>query len=127
MRFSNEDQIVSSIDCGDVEQFKVERLMATKPGTAATSLMVLSMFFRYCRKRNWCSENPVEDVSIPSPGARGRTRVLSYEEEKQYFQAVRKDDQDLRDFVLILLNHGLRPNEVLSLRKEDIQLDKLAS
>ena len=117
------DRIVSSIDSGDVEQFKVERSKTAKPATVGLSLLVLSKFLIYCRKRNWCSENRTADVSRPSTRDSRRMRVLSYKEEKKYFEAV-GDNLDLRDLVLIILNHGLRPNEVLSLRKEDVKLDR---
>src|SRR5450432_2484324 len=71
------DRIVSSIDSGDVEQFKVARTAVAKPMTVTMSLLVLSKFFTYCRKRNWCSENPADDVSWPSTRDSGRVRVLS--------------------------------------------------
>jgi integrase len=116
------DRIVSSIDCGDVEQFKVERTSVAKPMTVTMSLLVLSKFFNYCKKRHWCSENPADDVSWPSTRNSGRIRVIDYDEEKRYLEAV-GDDQDLRDFVVVLLNHGLRPNEILHVRKEAVRLD----
>ena len=116
------DRIVASINSGDVEEFKVERTAVAKPMTVTMSLLVLSKFFIYCRKRNWCSENPAKDVSWPATGDNARIRVLTYAEEKKYLMAV-GSDQDLRDFVMILLNHGPRPNEILALRKEDVKLD----
>lgn len=115
------DRIVSSIDSGDVEQFKVCRANVAKPATVTMSLLVLSKFFVYCRKRNWCSENPAADVSWPSTRDSGRIRVLSYAEEKKYLESV-AHDVDLHDFVVILLNHGLRPNELLNLRQDDVTL-----
>jgi integrase len=102
--------------------FKVERSQSAKPATVVVSLIVLSKFFAYCKKRHWCSENPADDVSWPSTKGSGRIRVIDYNEERQYLEAV-GDDQDLRDFVVILLNHGPRPNEVLNVRKDDVRLD----
>ena len=117
-----EDRIVSSLDSGDVEQFKEARSKVAKPVTVTMSLLVLSKFFTYCKKRRWCSDNPAADVSWPSARDSRRMRVLTYEEEKKYLMAV-GGDQELRDFVMIILNHGLRPNEILALRKEDVRLD----
>ena len=75
-----EDRIVSSIDSGDVEQFKVARSGVTKPATVRMSMLVLTKFFSYCKKRSWCSDNPADDVARPSIGDSGRVRVLSDEE-----------------------------------------------
>jgi len=116
------DRVVSSIDSGDVEMFKVERSKLAKPATVVISLIVFSKFFAYCKKRHWCSENPADDVSRPSLSGSGRIRIINDDEEKQYLEAV-ADDQDLWDLAVIILNHGPRPNEVMHVRKEDVRLD----
>src|SRR5437870_13783528 len=51
-----------------------------------------------------------------------RMHVLSAEEEKQYFAAAAKH-QDLSDLGRLMLNQGMRPEEVLALSKFDLTLE----
>lgn len=117
------DRMLMSIDGGDVENLKVHRLQQNAPATVVQSMLVLTKLFRYAKRRRWCVLDPTEGVTRPSTRESRRYRTLSYEEEK-LFLAGASDDPNLHDFVVILLNHGLRPDEPLNLRNEDVNIEK---
>src|SRR5437870_12138149 len=52
-----------------------------------------------------------------------RMHVLSAEEEKQYFAAAAKH-QDLSDLGRLMVNQGMRQEEVLALSKFDLNLER---
>jgi integrase len=66
-------------------------------------------------------ENPVRSVAIPSDVDAVRIHVLSLGEERIYFHSA---NGDLRDCALMILNQGMRPEEVLSLGKTDVDLER---
>src|SRR5205807_6322161 len=74
-------------------------------------------------KQRWTRDNPIERVEIPSDVEAVRIHVLSAEEEKQYFTAAAKH-QDLSDLGRLMLNQGMRPEEVLALSKFDLNLER---
>jgi site-specific recombinase XerD len=116
-------RMLMSVDSGDVENLKVHRLQQNAPATVVQAMLVLTKLFRYAKRRRWCVLDPTEGVTRPSTRESRRYRTLSYEEEKR-FLAGASDDPNLHDLVVILLNHGLRPDEPLNLRKEDVNLEK---
>jgi hypothetical protein len=61
----------------------------------------------------------VRNVKIPSDAEAVRIHVLAPEEERQYFLRAAKH-QDLYDLGRIILNQGMRPDEVTCLRKSEV-------
>lgn len=116
---------VSLIDEGFLEDFKSWRVNKHKirDVTLRHDLHALSTFFRYAIKQNWARENPVRNVTIPSDSEALRIHVITPEEEKHYFLRAAKN-QNLQDLTKLILNQGMRPDEVLGLRREDIDLER---
>src|SRR5437016_7801675 len=116
---------VSMIDEGRIEAYKTWRVNEhqVRDVTVRHDLHALSTFFQYAMKQRWARNNPLERVDIPSDVNAVRMHVLSAEEEKQYFAAAAKH-QDLSDLGRLMLNQGMRPEEVLALSKFDLNLER---
>lgn len=114
---------VSMIDEGKIEAYKTWRLNehAVRDVTVRHDLHALSTFFRYAVKQHWTRDNPVSRVEIPSDAEAVRIHVLSAEEEKRYF-ALATQHTDLCDLSRLMINQGMRPDEVVALRKFDVNL-----
>jgi len=115
---------VSVIDEGLIEAYKTWRVKEHKIRdiTLRHDLHAISKFFSYAIKQRWARENPVRNVDIPSDADAIRMHILSASEEKQYFSRAAKH-KDLHDIGRLILNQGMRPDEVTSLRKKDVNLE----
>jgi integrase len=112
-----------------VREWRDERLREVAPATVNRGLAVLSHAIEHARKE-WGIElpaNPVASVSRPR-NARGRTRRLVGDEETRLLDACGGGRAGgaayLRDVVLLAIETAMRRSELLSLRWEDIDLDR---
>jgi integrase len=118
-------QPVSMVDEGRIESYKAWRVKEHKVRdiTLRHDLHALSKFFGFAMKQRWARENPIRNVSVPSEADAIRIHVLSADEEERYFNwAVR--NSDLCDVGRLMLNQGMRPDEVTCLRKDDVDLER---
>ncbi|HEV8525433.1 MAG TPA: tyrosine-type recombinase/integrase [Terriglobales bacterium] len=133
---------VSLLDEGRIEAYKSWRVREhqVRDITLRHDLHALSKFFAYAMKQRWARENPIRNVTMPSDKDAVRMHVLTADEEKQYFalvaslrrprrkhgpgEADNKNHQDLFDAARLMLNQGMRPDEVTSLRKDDADLER---
>jgi integrase len=128
---------VLSITPGHLEKFKtIRRDMNVKEVSIRNDLHSLSLFFKYCIKNNWARNNVVRSVSIPSGADAVRMNILTPAQERMYFDACLwmhraarfipsrgKDSyQDLYDFGRLMIQQGCRPEELLELRKESVDI-----
>lgn len=116
---------VSPIDEGHLEEYKAWRVNehGVRDITLRHDLHAISKFFGYAVTQRWARENPVRNVKIPSDAAAVRIHVLTSDEERQYFLRAAKH-RDLHDLGRLILNQGMRPDEVTRLRKVDIDLER---
>lgn len=116
---------VSLINPGRLEEYKAWRVNdhGIRDITLRHDLHALSTFFGYAVKQRWAVDNPVRHVTIPSDADAIRIHVLTLEEEREYFVRAAKQG-DLNDLGRLILNQGMRPEEVTSLRKSDVDLDR---
>lgn len=116
---------VSLIDAARIEAYKVWRLSEHKVRdiTLRHDLHALSTFFRFAMKQNWTRQNPVREVKIPSDVEAVRMHILTAEEEKIYFARAAKYP-DLYDAGRLILNQGMRPEEVISIPKSSVDLER---
>ena len=91
--------------------------------TLRHDLHPLSKFFGHAIKQHWARENPIGNVEIPSDEDAVRMHVLTTSEEQQYFARAAKH-RDLHDLGRLMLNQGPRPDEVTSLAKADVDLER---
>ncbi len=117
--------MISLIHPGDVERYKVWRLTpredvaAVKEVTAKHDLDNLSIFFQWAVKAGYARQNPVKEVKRPSDAAAIRERILTPAEEKLYFTHAKGN---LWKVARLILLQGMRPEEVMRIRKEDVDL-----
>ena len=82
----------------------------------------LSTFFQYAVRHHWALSNPIEEVDVPSDADAERIHVLTAVEEEDYFlRAARLPD--LHDVGRVMINQGMRPEEVTCLAKADINFE----
>jgi integrase len=108
---------LDEITQGIVEDFKLRRIKekrwAEREGTAVSGVTVnralstLRLIYNYAECCGFLVSNPVKHVTF-FPEA-GRTRIISPEEEQAYLAAA---SQPLRDIARIMLDTGMRPEEV---------------
>jgi len=116
---------VSLIDSGRLEEYKAWRVNShgIRDITLRHDLHALSKFFGYAVTQRWAGDNPVRNVKIPSDADAIRIHVLTPEEERQYFLRAAKH-RDLNDLGRLILNQGMRPDEVTSLGKVGVDLNR---
>ena len=120
-------EVVSLVDDARIEAFKTWR--RTDPQakvrdiTLRHDLHALSTFFGYAMKQHWCRDNPVRNVDIPSDANAVRIHVLTAAEEKEYFKRAAKN-KNLYDLGRLIINQGMRPEEVVAIPKSCVDLDR---
>lgn len=116
---------VSTITEGDVIDFVTWRRdkYAVKDVTIRHDLHALSKFFRFGLKHNWVRKNPVKAEDIPSDAEAIRVNPLSLEQEARYFHAAERYP-NLYDLCRLMILQGCRPEELLSLRPKQVDLER---
>lgn len=105
----------STVKPGEAKQYR------RTPAAVNRYLACLSRLFNVARKQwQWCSYNPVEDVS-KLPESKGRIRALTDAERKALF-AETAQDETLHLFVLIALTTACRAGELQNLTWADVDL-----
>jgi integrase len=132
-------ETVSMINPARVNDYKIFRLTEhkVKPVTVKHDLDNLSVFFQWAIEQNYARQNPVREVRKPSDADAVRQHVLNADEEKLYFATALAEFeieakgvkhkhgpfQDLHDVAYLILLQGMRPDEVVTLRKTDVDWD----
>lgn len=114
---------VSEIDAGAIEEFISWRITEgrVKDITVRHDLYALSRFFATAIRKRWASNNPIREIEIPSDADAVRIHPLTMYEEQEYFGRAAKYP-DLCDVGRLIINQGMRPDEVTHLAKVDIDL-----
>lgn len=116
------DIVVARIDRMMVEEFislRLDRHRVTNH-TVLHDLSALSTFFKdFAIPRDWANANPVRLVKKPAARNVHDAYVIPAEEEARYFQFAKGPISDL---ATLMLNQGCRPEELLAMRQEDVDL-----
>jgi integrase len=130
------DQALDGITAEDVEQFKTARAMEfttvkgkekgrrkktndrVRPATVNRELACLKALFTYVIKSNVQMRNPLSQVAL-LPEHKEQTRFLSFDEQEMYLAAA---SSQLRDIATLMLETGMRPEEVYRIRPENVNL-----
>jgi integrase len=118
------DKTVAEIDADAIEAFKTFRYKEheVRDVTLRHDLHALSVFFKkYALRKKLAAANPVDLVTIPSDKDAVRIHVVSRDEEAAYFSHAKGT---LHDVARLILLQGCRPEEILSLRPEHIDLGR---
>jgi integrase len=122
--FTNTD--LKTMNAGMVERYKARRISRVspttgreiKPATVNRELDALRAVFKLAIKHGVVKENPVKGVGFLKEDNE-QMRVLSHEEEECFLKVA---CPRLREVGRLILNTGLRPEEVYRLRREDVHL-----
>ena len=117
---------LDEINQGMVEDFKLARIGEARrnakdgstvaPATVNRALTTLKLLYHYAEKCGYAVSNPTRGVAYLAEG-NGRMRVVSFEEEIKYLA---KATQPLNDIAQVILDTGLRPEEVFRIRVENL-------
>jgi integrase len=119
------DAPLDRITSDSVEQFKKWRLKqkgtrtkrSLRPATVNRELACLKILFN--RFKRIVPLNPVSEVKFLNEDNE-QMRVLTLEEEKTYLLAA---SQPLRDIATLMVETGMRPEEVCRIRRENVHLE----
>ena len=130
------DTPLDRITAEDVERFKADRAMESttvkgkekdkrkstgkriRPATLNRELACLKSLFNYAIKSDFTLRNPVSRVDF-LPENNEQTRVLTYDEQGKYLAAA---TPVLKDVATLMLETGMRPEEVYRIRPENVNL-----
>ena len=90
--------------------------------TLRHDLHALSQLCQYATRQEWMDTNPVRAVDMPSDRDSRNERVLTDEEERLYFKSAHQHPLAF-DIGRLIILQGMRPQEVLSLQKENVDLE----
>jgi integrase len=118
---------MDEITQGMVEDFKLVRIKEKRWGehdeiavsgvTVNRALSTLRLIYNFAERCGFTVSNPVKHVTFFREA--GRTRVISTEEERAYLAAT---SQPLRDIARIILDTGMRPEEVFRIETANLDL-----
>jgi integrase len=103
-----------------VEKFKLARSEKVSPASTNRDLAALRFMFNFATRQGHVIRNPVSGVKFLDEGP-GSMRIISHEEQEAYLASA---NALLRDVATIILETGMRPEEVFTLRKENVHLDR---
>lgn len=120
-----------SIKAADIEAFKAYRMSlptqygrTRKPATIHRELCILSKIFTLAVKNDYCDYNPCRRVDLPTFDNTQNT-VLKIEDQERFLNSFDKwQGKWARDICILVLNTGLRQNDVLSLSKFHVDLNE---
>ncbi len=128
---------LDAITSDEVEKYKTARLnqrgqrgmgngktkttgQTLKPATVNRELACLKATFNHFIKRDVIVKNPVSRVKLLAENNE-QMRVLSFEEERLYLTAA---SQPLQDIAVLMLETGMRPDEVYKLKLSNVDFDQ---
>jgi len=109
---------LNEITTSHVEQFKIRRLKDCSAAGVNRDLAALRLILNFSVKQGYLERNPFKGVKMLQEGP-GMMRIVSHEEEALYLY---KANPLLRDIATLMLQTGMRPKEVYTIRKEDVNL-----
>jgi integrase len=118
---------LDEISRGMVEDFKLARIrerrwgrkegISVSPVTVNRALSTLRLMYHYAERRGFQVSNTVKCVEFYKET--GRERIISLEEEREYMACA---SQPLKDIARIMLDTGMRPEEVFRIERANIDL-----
>jgi integrase len=121
-----EGRWLDEITPGMVEEFKLTRIREKRqnsrdgapisPATVNRAIRTLKLLFNHAARCGLAVSNPTMGVKFLDEGG-GRMRVVSFEEELTYLQSA---SQPLRDIARVILDTGMRPEEVCRIEVANI-------
>lgn len=111
-------RMLDEIATADIERFKVARLKQCSAAGTNRDLAALRFMLNFAVRQGYLRSNPFSGVKLLQEGP-GMMRIVSPEEEKIYLEHA---TPLLRDIATLILQTGMRPQEVFSIRGENVNL-----
>lgn len=111
---------LDKITARDIEGFKGVREKECSNGGVNRDLACLRHFLNWCLHHDYIHKSPFKGVRMLPEGP-GMMRILTHEEEVLYLA---RASQPLKDVAVLMLNTGMRPDEVFHVRGEDVNLEQ---
>jgi integrase len=108
------------IATADIEQFKIKRLKECSAAGVNRDLAALRFMLNFALRHGYVHSNPFKGIKLLQEGP-GIMRIVSHEEEVLYLSNA---PPLLRDIAILILQTGMRPEEVFSIRGENVDLKK---
>jgi len=109
---------LDAVSMASVERFKVTRSSGVSFATANRDLAALRLILNLAIRKEYIAKNPVKEVQFLDEGP-GQMRVISHQEQQRYMAAA---SPLLRDVATLIVETGMRPEEVFTIRKEHVHL-----
>jgi len=120
------DTPLSKISTFNIEQYKRQRQQGTdaaKPGTINRELAVLSHLFNHAIDWGWIDHRPGKIKRFPEDP--GRIVYLTTEQIARLIECAKVDANEIiYPFIVIALETSMRKSEILSIRRENINLER---
>lgn len=111
---------LDEIRADDIEKFKQARLQEDcSPSTVNRDLACLRRILSFALQLDLLLTTPFVRRKVRFLKERGRERILTFDEERRYLKVARNP---LRDVAALMLEMGLRPEEVCLIRRENVHL-----
>ena len=107
---------LDQIGAGEVERFKVYRLKQCSAAGVNRDLSLLRYALNFGIRQGYFTQNPVKLVKFLREGP-GVMRILSYKEEELFLKHA---PQPLFDIAVVMLETGMRPGEVYSIQRRNV-------
>ena len=111
---------LDAVTSSSVEKFKLMRYEAISPGGTNRDLAALRFMLNFAMRLGYIVRNPVAGVRFLPEGP-GSMRIISHEEQQKYLAVA---SLLLRDVATIMLETGMRPEEVFTIQNEDVHVLK---
>lgn len=109
---------LDAISPGLVEEFKLVRSGEVSAAGTNRDLAALRFMLNFAVRQEYLAKNPVSVVKFLSEGP-GSVRVVSHEEQQKYLAVA---NRTLQDVAKLILETGMRPEEVYTIRSENVHL-----
>ena len=111
---------LDAITPGHVERFKLERSQTCTPGGTNRDMAAFRFILGLAIRQERIARNPVSGVRFLREGP-GCMRVVSHQEQMQYLATA---EPLLKDVATLIVETGMCPEEVFTIRKENVHLEK---
>ncbi len=109
---------LDAISVALVEKFKIVRSSEVSPATVNRDLAALRLILNLAMRKGYLAQNPVKEVQFLDEGP-GQMRIVSHEEQQKYLAAA---SPLLQDVATLIVETGMRPEEVFNIRRENVHL-----
>jgi integrase len=111
---------LDAITPGLVEKFKITRSGEISPAGTNRDLAALRFMLNFAVRQGSLQRNPVTGTRFLPEGP-GAMRVVSHEEQQKYLA---KANDLLKDVATLIAETGMRPEEVYTIRKDNVHLTR---